>query len=313
MNEINPLVSICCIVFNHEKFIKQCLEGFLMQQTDFSFEIIVHDDASTDQSQAIIQDYCQKYPSLFKTILQTENQYSKGRRILPILFQNARGNYIALCEGDDYWTDPYKLQKQVDYMEKNADCYLCTHASYWEIDGELSSNGCQYEEERDLSTDEIIRNGGLYLATASLLFRTELLSNRPQWMRKADVGDYPLLILGSIRGRLHFLPQKMCVYRYQVPGSWTYNLRNTGINTKHLRTEIAWMELFDDETDHQYSEAVYCHLLPFYRELYYSRQLSLLYYLRALRKSQPRSFIKYLFQKSFGRLKASLKRLFGIQ
>lgn len=310
----NITVSVITLVYNHEHYLRKCIDGILSQKTDFKIELLIHDDASTDRSANIIKEYEACYPDLLKPIYQTENQFSKGVSIgATYIYPRVQSKYIALCEGDDYWTDPYKLQKQVDYMEKNADCYLCTHASYWEIDGELSSNGCQYEEERDLSTDEIIRNGGLYLATASLLFRRELLSNRPQWMRKADVGDYPLLILGSIRGRLHFLPQKMCVYRYQVPGSWTYNLRNTGINTKHLRTEIAWMELFDDETDHQYSAAVYCHLLPFYRELYYSRQLSLLNYLRALRKSQPRSFIKYLFQKSFGRLKASLKRLFGIQ
>ncbi|MBR0500097.1 MAG: glycosyltransferase [Bacteroidales bacterium] len=312
MKEIIPLVSICCVVYNHEKFLKQCLEGFLMQQTEFDFEIIVHDDASKDRSQSIIRDYCQQYPALFRAILQTENQFSQGRRILPILLQNARGKYFALCEGDDYWTDPLKLQKQVDYMEKHDDCYMSTHASFWEVDGNLVTRGCQYEDERDLTTDEVIRNGGLYLATASLIFRRELLDSKPQWMKKADIGDYPLQIWGSVRGKLHYFPQQMCVYRYQVPGSWTDNLRKTGINTQHLLTEVAWLKSFDEETKHQYSEAVYSHLLPFCRELYYSKQISVFEYLRALRKSQPHSFLLFLFQKFFTRLGAFFKRLFGI-
>jgi glycosyltransferase involved in cell wall biosynthesis len=312
MNE-NPLLSICCLVYNHEKYLEQCLEGLLMQQTDFDFEILVHDDASKDRSQSIIRDYSQKYPSLFKTILQTENQFSKGRRILPILFQRVQGKYIALCEGDDYWTDPLKLQKQVDYLEKNEDCYMCTHASYWDIKGELLPGGCQYEDERDLTTEEVIRNGGLYLATASLLFRRELLDSRPQWMKKADIGDFPLQIHGSVRGKLHYFPQRMCVYRYQAPGSWTFNIRNTGINTKHMSTEVAWLKSFDEETNHQYSEAVYSHLLPFCRELYHSKQLSLIDYLRALKNSQPRFFILFLFQKFFMRLKTFFKHIFGIK
>jgi len=123
---MKPVVSIICLAYNHEKYIRQALEGFVMQQTDFPFEIVVHDDASTDQTAAIIKEYASKYPNLFRPIYQTENQYrlEKGR-VTKIVYHAAKGKYIALCEGDDYWTDPLKLQKQVDFLEEHPDISLC--------------------------------------------------------------------------------------------------------------------------------------------------------------------------------------------
>lgn len=127
MNSNNsfPLVSICCITFNHEKYIQEAIESFLMQKTEFPIEIIIHDDASTDGTTAIIKEYANKYSDLVIPILQTENQYSKGiRPSATYVWPKARGKYIALCEGDDYWTDPFKLQKQVDILEKDPNCVL---------------------------------------------------------------------------------------------------------------------------------------------------------------------------------------------
>lgn len=125
MNEI-PLVSISCVTFNHAPYLRECLEGFLMQQCDFKFEILIHDDASTDGTRAIIEEYTQKYPGIFFPMYQTENQYSQGVRgmMTKFNFPRCKGKYIALCEGDDYWTDSLKLQKQVDFLEKNLDYSL---------------------------------------------------------------------------------------------------------------------------------------------------------------------------------------------
>jgi len=121
------LVSINCLAYNHEKTIKQTLEGFLMQKTSFQFEAIIHDDASTDNTKAIIQEYAEKYPNIIKPIFEKENQYSKHDGSLQKIMHNAcRGKYIAYCEGDDYWIDPYKLQKQIDYLENHYDVlYSC--------------------------------------------------------------------------------------------------------------------------------------------------------------------------------------------
>jgi len=120
------IVSIRCIVYNQAPYLRQCLDGFVMQKTDFRFEAIVHDDASTDDSASIIEEYAEKYPEIIKPILETENQYSKHDGSLRRIVDSAcKGKYIALCEGDDYWTDPLKLQKQIDFMESHPEYGMC--------------------------------------------------------------------------------------------------------------------------------------------------------------------------------------------
>jgi len=127
---MEPLVSICCITYNHEVFIRDAIEGFLMQKTSFPIEILIHDDASTDNTANIIREYENKFPDIIKPIYQLENQYSRGVSIsVTYQFPRAKGKYIALCEGDDYWTDPLKLQKQVDFLENNKD-YILTVGGY---------------------------------------------------------------------------------------------------------------------------------------------------------------------------------------
>ena len=135
------MVSICCLTYNHAPYVRKCLDGFLMQQVDFPIEIIIHDDASADGTQNILREYQKKYPDLFHLILQTENQYSKGKQVaMEFLFPKVKGKYIAFCEGDDYWTDSHKLQKQVDFLEAHPDHSLCCHATkqYIQRTGELS-------------------------------------------------------------------------------------------------------------------------------------------------------------------------------
>ena len=128
MDKSIPVVSICCVAYNHVHFIRQCLDGFVMQKTNFPFEVLIHDDASTDGTQDIIREYEAKYPDIIKPIYQKENQYSKGVRVsLVYNYSRVRGKYVALCEGDDYWTDPYKLQKQVDFLEAHPDYVMCSH------------------------------------------------------------------------------------------------------------------------------------------------------------------------------------------
>lgn len=125
------MVTIRCLTYNHEPYIRQCLEGFVMQKTNFRFEAIVHDDASTDGTAAIIREYAEKYPDIIKPIFETENQYSKRDGTLSrILDEYTHGKYVAKCEGDDYWIDPYKLQKQVDYLENHPECVYSCHRYY---------------------------------------------------------------------------------------------------------------------------------------------------------------------------------------
>ena len=123
--ESKIIVSIQCLVYNHEPYLRKCLDGFVMQKTNFKFEAIVHDDCSTDGSAAIIREYAEKYPDIIKPIYETENQYSKHDGSLDRIMDSAcKGKYIALCEGDDYWTDPLKLQKQYDVLENSHNVIL---------------------------------------------------------------------------------------------------------------------------------------------------------------------------------------------
>ena len=131
MEDAKPLVVINCLTFNHKPYIRECLEGFVMQKTNFKFVAIVHDDASTDGTATIIKEYAEKYPDIIKPIFETENQYSKKDGSLTSIINEAvyatGAKYVAMCEGDDYWIDPYKLQKQVDFMEENKQYVLCCH------------------------------------------------------------------------------------------------------------------------------------------------------------------------------------------
>jgi len=123
-----PAVTVLCLVYNHTQFLRECLDSLVCQKTSFRYQIIVHDDASTDGSANIILDYYQCYPELILPVLQTENQYSKGVKISQLLLKDyVKSKYVAICEGDDYWCNPHKLQLQYDYMEKHPDCALCAH------------------------------------------------------------------------------------------------------------------------------------------------------------------------------------------
>ena len=130
-----PIVSIHSLVYNHEPYLRQCLDGFVMQKTDFVFEAIVHDDCSTDGSVAIIREYAEKYPKIIKPIYEIENQYSKIGviGIEKLMHSCSHGKYTAYCEGDDYWTDPYKLQKQIDFLEQHKEYSMCFHSVSIEI------------------------------------------------------------------------------------------------------------------------------------------------------------------------------------
>lgn len=149
-------VSVCCLTYNHAKYLRQALDSMLCQITDFQYEIIVLDDASTDETQKIIKEYCQKYPKLIRSVLQKENQYSKGIAVVnEIFYPLAKGEYIAYCEGDDYWTDPCKLQQQVDFLDSHPKYIACTHEC-WEVDENGNKitdyyfNGC-YKKYYDLN------------------------------------------------------------------------------------------------------------------------------------------------------------------
>ena len=219
-----PLVSICCETYNHAKYIRQALDGFLSQKTDFSFEILIHDDASTDGTQSIIEEYYTRNPDLFKPIFQTENQHSKGISIWrKYQFPRAKGKYIALCEGDDYWTDPLKLQKQVDFLESHPDYSMCFHNAivHYESSNKKDHLFSQLET-REYNEQEL--TSAWLGATASFVFRRTVYLSKyfEEYINstKFIVGDYPLLLCCLRAGKIYALSDCMSVYRIN-PGGWT--------------------------------------------------------------------------------------------
>lgn len=215
----HPLVSIKCTVYNHEPYLRQCLDGFVMQQTNFPFEAIVHDDASTDGSAAIIREYAEKYPHIIRPIYETENQYSKGNltRIMRLAMHPA-SKYVAVCEGDDYWTDPLKLQKQVDIMEQDPEVGL-VHTLAQVYYQSLGRIGKEVRGEPINSLDDLIRDNRCVTLTACFrkdLFLDYILNhfNAEFWYKRGwRTGDYPQWIFFAANAKTHFIPEVTGVYR----------------------------------------------------------------------------------------------------
>lgn len=213
-----PLVSIICTTFNHEKFIAQAIDGFLIQAINFPIEIIINDDCSTDNTKNIIQTYSDKHPVLFKPIFQKENQYSQGKKNLPNLLPKCQGKYIALCEGDDYWTDPNKLQKQVDFLEKNADFSICYHDVSVLEDGEFTDSHVPIYDKEFLTIVDLAQENCIH--TPTCVFRNKLFDHFPDFFNSTPAGDYVLHLLNAEHGKIKHLPEKMAVYRRHPGGVW---------------------------------------------------------------------------------------------
>lgn len=265
--ENSIMVTVWCTVYNHEPYIRDCLEGFMNQKTNFRYEVVVHDDASTDKSAAIIQQYAEKYPDIIKPILQTENQYSKKNgAIRRIREENSRGKYVAICEGDDYWTDPHKLQEQVDFMESHPEYSLaCTDAVV--LSGKTELDWHRYDNDCEISLEDIIHKRGAWIYTASMLYRKHLLDDYPVFAQKCHVGDYPKAIHLALRGKVYFFAKKMVTYRYLTPGSWSSTTRIDESYFPKWLSEIRMLQGYNQDSGeqyHKYFERVMGKLAVFY-------------------------------------------------
>ncbi|MBQ4588440.1 MAG: glycosyltransferase [Bacteroidaceae bacterium] len=225
------MVTIRCLTYNHEPYIRQCLDGFVMQKTNFRFEAIVHDDASTDGTATIIKEYAEKYPDIIKPIFQKENQYSKHNgSISKIMNEYTHGKYIALCEGDDYWIDPLKLQKQVDFLETHHDYGIC-HTAY--------INTLSYKRSKPVITTpndrylEIILKGEYKIGTLTTLFRRDLYINLQRHDRTQNfkLGDSPLWIEFAHCSKIKYINDCTAVYRI---------LNESASHSKNIEKELAF-------------------------------------------------------------------------
>ena len=214
MEQDECMVSVVCLAYNHGKYIRQTLDGFVSQKTNFKIEILIHDDASTDDTADIIREYEAKYPNLFNPTYQIENQYSKGVKIVTsILYPKAKGKYLALCEGDDYWIDPYKLQKQVDFLESHPD-YGLVHTKAVEFLQEENKlldtvRGSDFDSYDDLLLCDRI-------ATLTTCFKKELYKS---YLRDVEIdkswkmGDFPIWLYIAANSKIYFMDEVTSVYR----------------------------------------------------------------------------------------------------
>ena len=267
MEEIK--VSIVCAAYNHGEYIRSALQGFVSQKTNFAYEILIHDDASTDNTADIIREFEEKYPNIVKPIYQTENQYSKGVPIsVKYQFSRVKGKYVAICEGDDYWVDEHKLQKQVDYMDQHPDCTFCFTNGYIE---DLARNGekrdfvpfnsedaAVYKDESRIYTLDDMHEM-TFVPTASYLMPTKILNNIiPTLAEKCPTADLRWRLYATAYGYSYYIKDKTCVYRQNVPGSAMSRWKSFTRAQEYVHNEkiIRMITRMDELFDCKYSGAV---------------------------------------------------------
>ncbi len=223
MPDRNPLVSICCLTFNHEEHIAECLNGFVSQKTGFEFEILVHDDASTDSTASIVREYERKHPELFRCTYQTENQFEKQNVLVNLLIPQSKGKYIALCEGDDYWTDTTKLQQQVNALESDSEIQLSTtNLQVLKADGLVD----YYESNDKPLPNSITRIHQLFgedrisiFSTCTFVFTRTVVEEFVAFFSKHPkfgYGDWIIIYAAVRHGAIHFNAKQMAVYRHHA-------------------------------------------------------------------------------------------------
>ena len=253
------MVTIICTVFNHKLYLRQCLDGFVMQRANFRFEAIVHDDVSTDKSVEIIKEYADKYPDIIIPVYETENQYSKNDGSLQrILDERTRGKYVALCEGDDYWTDSQKLQKQYDFMKTHPECSMCFHANKKLMpSGELVSYGPPHRKEI-YTTEDIIFWGGAFMATNSMFYSFGVYQSepRPAFWSECPIGDLPMALFFAAKGYVGYIDEEMSVYRIGAIGSWTSRQNTLKKRRSHYKAIIKMYNQYDEYTGFKYHKAI---------------------------------------------------------
>ena len=231
-----PLVSVCCTTFNHEKFISEAIDGFLIQETDFPFEIIIRDDCSTDRTASIVRDYAEKFPGIIRPIFEKENTFSQGVRPMPAVVKLATGKYLAICDGDDYWTDPRKLQIQVDFLEKHPEYVVSGHDAVIIDDQGNRVGDSQLPDmhKRDYSAQELAA-GEAWILTMSWVYRNVIDEFAPERKMVLNGDTFLTSILGGY-GKSHYHDDiKPAAYRVHSGSVWSsleqgdkvYDLINT--------------------------------------------------------------------------------------
>lgn len=265
----NVQVTVFCLVYNHEKYIEQMLESVVGQKTNFNYEVLVHDDASADNTKAIIEKYANIY-DFIRPVYQKENQHSLGRKITyDILLPMAKGRYFAFCEGDDYWCDEYKLQRQYDALEKNTNCSICVHkVACCNEDGSFNRRvipESHYkltagEIGKDKIADSLWLNGAYPFQTSSYFVRRNVYSDEKNFRFMYEFGLDQSVIQACLRsGTFYYYEDKMSCYRLSSNGSWSNRFEEKSIQEKieHWKRHVIERGVtYDRLTDYRYHEKI---------------------------------------------------------
>ncbi len=254
-----PMVSILCATYNQVGYIRDAVEGFLRQNTPFDYEVIIHDDASTDGTDEIIHEYAEKYPQIIYPLFEQENQMSKGINFWDAIYEKCRGKYYALCEGDDFWIDVNKLRIQVEYMEEHPECMMSVHnALVFHCDNQSFSLYGRLSEDHDLTPEEIIVERRSGFATASMVFRPEAVYASDSFYTAGKIGDWPLrLHVLAQGGAIHYFSRIMSVYRQGGLGSWGNRTYGSFVPAlKHVWELIDLMEQYNMATRRRYEKYI---------------------------------------------------------
>ena len=246
------------MAYNHEKYISKALDGFLKQKTKYSFEVLINEDCSTDSTKTILMEYEKKYPEIIKPIYQNENQYSKGIDIIgDFILPRAKGKYFAFCEGDDFWVDDGKLEKQIDFLERNPSFSFCIHNSLnVNPEGETVSIHRVVEKSREVTMSEVILGRGGFCATNSIVAPMALIKKLPRCLKAYPLDQIWQLYLAS-QGKSYCFQEPMSAYRLNCAGSWSERI-NSDPNKKILvlsKINEALI-LFDEDTGYKYKKMI---------------------------------------------------------
>lgn len=253
----NPLVSVRTSTYNHGSYISQCIEGVLSQKTTFDVEYIIGEDYSTDETRQIVFDYGSRYRDRIRVITADRNVGAKGN--VYRTRRACRGKYVAICEGDDYWTHPQKLQRQVDMMEREPTLSMCFHltTTYNERSHVSRIRKPTWHYRRPVIDPRyIIRSNGYFIATCSMLIRHACLQSLPEWAYSGPTSDWTTKLCMASKGPIGFISDVMAVYRKNASNSWSNIEKSKDWHDDHLSKSLEWLESFDEYTQFQFSNEI---------------------------------------------------------
>ena len=258
-------ITVVVMTYNHKDYIKQAIDSILSQTIDVDFDILIHDDCSDDGTYQILLDYQNKHPNKIRIIRQESRKFiSEGFNMMIFnhVVPHINSRYVAYCDGDDYWCDESKLQKQYEFMESHTEYSMCFHSAYQLRPNNDISSKWFIKREGDIGLEDLINeNPGIPIATSSLFVKSDVFKDFSVWRKAYAVEDFPLYMTAALEGKIHRLADIMCVYRQFSIGSWSSQNKND-VNRliTHQKNLIVGAKLFDNQTNYKYHDLVNNHI-----------------------------------------------------